>query len=314
MQPPSSSTTVVEGELNLADKKLSSAPVDPEELARASERKALVEQGKTLQAQQLYADASKKADEAIIQLATLRTERDEALRERDRARDAEKAAVKKALDDAELAGKEFAKRWDDREKDFAQQKKDLEDGIARQTQFYLTMGCYGLAVICVIIAGLLAYFSFQSGPVGIATLGKRIGLPSLFAMIFFALGRLTSQSWFWWACGIVSAVAVLSFVAAYVIDARKTKKVSEEKSKVQQVGDDLITAVSDIRGVLKNPPVEVVRKIMEAKTVEEATAVVQSAVKSLIDGILSEYVTESDGTAAYVDSRRRSLGLINSRS
>lgn len=296
--PKSDQQILIRGELGTADQKLADVPPDPVFRASLQEKENLVKDGKLKELQMLYDKEVQSAKEQVAKIKLLEDERDRAVKAADEARAREKAAIEKYVEEAQKTAKAHKEKLEALEKEQNQ-----------KTQFWLTMSCYGLAVLCLIAAGLIGYLSIQAGAVGLGSL-KRVSLPVMFSLLFFGLGWLTTKPWFWWACGITFGLALLAFIILVVIDARKAGSTAQEKTKIQQVGDDLVTAINDIREVLKNPPMELVSKIMGARTVEEATATIQTAVKGLVDGKLKEYVTEADGTAAYVDSRRRKLGLV----
>jgi hypothetical protein len=311
-QPPSNPTTIVKGELTLADTRLSSVEPDPKELVAQAQREAMVKSGEALGAQKAYQDANSRATEANKQLGALQTERDAAITDRDAARAREVQATQSFAAQTEANGVAFKTQWDSREATNAKVVKDLKDGIAAKTQLYLTMGCYGLGVLCVIGAALRTYMAVQTGGLGLVSAAKSAGTLALFAALFFALGRLTSEPWFWYACGTVLVITVVSVVAIFVIDSKKTKALADAHQTAKSVGDDVITAISDIRNNLKHPPATLVQKILDAKTPTAAAAAVSSVLTEVVDPTLREYVTESDGTAAYVDARRRALSLVTS--
>lgn len=296
--PASDQKIIIDGELTTADQKLNDVSADRAVLDSLPQKETLAKEGKLKELKELYEGEVQTAKEQLETIRKLTAERDHAIAEAEAARVREKTAVGEYVAQAKKNAEAHEK-----------EVKDLKSGIARKTQLWLTMSCYAIAVLCLIAAGLIGYLSVQAGAVGLGSL-KRVALPVLFSAMFFGLGRLTSMPWFWWACGITFGVALIGFVILIVIDARKVGATGQEKTKIQQVGDDLVTAINDIREILKNPPMELVTKIMGAQTVEEATATIRTAVKGLVDGKLKEYVTEADGTAAYVDSRRRKLGLI----
>jgi len=296
--PKSDQQILIRGELGTADQKLEDVTPDPELRASLQEKENLVKEGKLKELQTLYEKEVQTAKEQVAAIARLTSERDRAVQDAEVARAREKQAVSEYEAKAKKNAEEYEKKLE-----------EMKSETTRRTQFWLTMSCYGIAVLCLVAAGLIGYLSIQAGAVGFGTL-KRIGLPVLFSLLFFGLGWLTSQPWFWWACGITFGLALVAFILLVVMDARKAGKTAQEKTKIQQVGDDLVTAIDDIRVALKNPPQELVSKIVNAQTVEEATATIRESVKGLVDGKLKEYVTESDGTAAYVDSRRRALCLL----
>lgn len=310
-QVPGNPTVIVRGELGIADQRLSSVPVDPVEVAETAKREALVKSGEASAAQAAYKDAASRADQANQQLASLTTAKDQAIVERDAARTRELAESKRFSDLTLANANDFEKKWKDRETAVNKIIEDERNDVAKKTQFYLTMGCYGLGVLCVIGAAVRTYMAVQTMGVGLVSAAKSAGTLGLFAALFFALGRLTSQPWFWWACGIVLVITVIGVVAIFVIDAKKTKALAQDHAQVKGVSDDLITAISDIRNGLKKPSAALVQKVQQAKTPEEASAAVTAVLTDVVNPTLSEYVTEGDGTAAYVDNRRRALALVS---
>jgi hypothetical protein len=314
LQPPGPHTNSVEGELSLADKKLVTVPVDPTELALGQARREANLQGKSDTYQKLYEQSATKSEDLVKGLTAAQTARDEAIKERDAAREREKTVLKEYQATVERNANEFKKQWDDEKKRRDQVEKDLKDGIGRQTQLWLTMGCYGLGVICFIFAAVRGYMAFQTGGLGIVSAAKSAGVAIFCGACFFALGRLTSQPWFWYACGGVLVLAVVSVVVVLVIDARKTRKQLDDKKEIQACTDDVIAGVEELRVTSKNPPASMVQAMQTelgaGATPDQAITAIKATLKTVVDPTLKQWVTEGDGVAEYVDSRRRAMELV----
>lgn len=312
-QPASNPTTIVEGELSAAEAQLEKVKPDQATLLQGEKNKALVESGKADEARRAYAKETEKAKDLLTQLAKAEADRTTAIATAKQAIEGERAATQKFILDAKQADEDFDKKWKDRENVVNQKIKDLEDGIAKKTQFWLTMACYGLGVACFIFVGVRIYMTMQTGGVGLVGGLRSCGIFIFLGLLFFGLGNLVSQPWFWWACGIVLALSVVATGVILVIDSHKTKLVETTRAQTSQVSDDLIGAVHDIRAQLKSPPADLVHKIMSATDLRAATDATKEFLSTVVDPTLSSYVTVADGTAAYVDGRRRALGLISDK-
>lgn len=313
LQPPGPHTDSVEGELSLADKKLVSVPVDPTELALGQARREANLQGKTETYQKLYAESATKSEKLVGDLSAAQTAKDEAVKERDAAREREKETIKVYQATVEKNAEEFKQKWDEEAKRRDAIEKDLKEGIGRQTQLWLTMGCYGLGVACFIFVAVRAFMAFQTGGIGLTGVFKSSGVVMIAGACFFALGKFTSQPWFWWVCGLILAGVVVSGVLSMVFDARHAKKQVDEKKEIQECTDDVIAGVEEMRTFAKNPPANMVAA-MQAElgpgtTPEQATAAIKATLRTVVDPTLKQWVTEGDGVARYVDERRRALEL-----
>ena len=317
LQPAGPHTDSVEGELSLADKKLVSVPVDPVELALGQARREANLAGKSETYQKLYEQSSTKSDTLVKDLGAAQQARDEAIKERDAARDREKTVVKQYQETVERNATEYKKQWDEEQLRRNKIETDLKDGIAAKTQLWLTMGCYGLGVGCFLFAAIRGYMAFQTGGLALMGVVKSAGLAVFCGACFFALGKLTSQSWFWWACGSVLALSIVSFVVVLVVDAHKTKKELVAKKEIQDCTDDVIAGVEDVRATSKNPPASVVKAMQDelgaGTTPEQATAAIKATLRTVVDPTMKEWVTETDGVAEYVDARRRALELVSTK-
>ncbi len=166
-QAPGNPTTIVRGELGIADQRLSTVPPDPAEVAEIAKREALVKSGEVAAAQVAYKDAASRADQANQQLASLQTAKDQAIVERDAARARELAESKRFAELTQKNADDFDKKWKEREAAVQKIVEDERSGLAKKTQFYLTMGCYGLGVLCVIGAAVRTYMSVQTMGAGL---------------------------------------------------------------------------------------------------------------------------------------------------
>lgn len=315
LQPDGPHTVFIEKELGLADKTLSSVPVDPIELALGQARREANLLGQRETFEKLYEQSSTKSDTLVKDLGSALTARDEAIKERDAARVKEKTAITQFQETVERNAAEFKKKWDDEQIRRDKNEQEWKNGIAAKTQLWLTMGCYGLGVGCFLYAAIRSYMVFQTGGLGLTGIVKSVGLAVLCGACFFALGKLTSQPWFWWACGTVLALACVSFIAVLVVDAHKTKNEMVEKKEMQECTDDVIAGVDELRSTSKNPPMSMILAMQQemggGTTVEQATVAIKAALRTVIDPTMRQWVTEGDGVAKYVDERRRAMELVN---
>jgi hypothetical protein len=163
------------------------------------------------------------------------------------------------------------------------------DDFGRKVAVYTANGIGALCLLAAIAAGILTK---NLTYVGWCMVGSFLG---------FGTARVVGHWIFPWVVGVGSVIIVAGVVCVLVMERRKAKRLA--------VADDVIAAVEEIRGFLKSPPVEVVEEIRKAESTEAAVAVLRR-VGERVKRILSDWITEHDGSAAVVDERRRALRLI----
>lgn len=172
-QPAGPNTTVVDGELGLAESRLSGVKPSAEEQLAAEQRRVLVESGKVEEARRAYdsakADAKRMSDEVVS------------------ARAAAAAADAKAAAAVEHEGRAIAdatKRYNEL---LAAQRSEEAAAQARDLRWAA--------------AGCLAIFLLGAGFGQLA--GLRLVWPfGLIALLLFGLAQIVTQPWFMPACGI----------------------------------------------------------------------------------------------------------------
>jgi hypothetical protein len=187
-QPAGAATTIVRGELAIADERLSDAPPDAAEQLASAQREALVLSGKVDEAHKAYADAATeaKASSDRVSKAEQAAAASEALT--NAALSSQKAALQ-ALKSG-LEADTFATQ-----KLLDEQRRDLNNAEASRQAKELRWAA----------AGCLAIFMLGAGFGQLA--GLRIVWPfGLFAMFLFGLAQIVSQPWFLYATGGVMAV------------------------------------------------------------------------------------------------------------
>lgn len=189
--PPGTPKVQVEGELSIADNRLSDVQPDPVEVAAAAQRALLVEQGKTAEAQLAYQNAANDGKAQASAITKAQADRDQANKDRDAAF----AARDKAVSD-------FAAQV---EKNRIANQKIIDDAnnAATATQVHML----DLAALA-----CLALFGLGLGFGGAA--GLKLSWPfGVFSVLCFGLAQIIAQWWFMWACG--GAIVIAGAAAAW---------------------------------------------------------------------------------------------------
>jgi hypothetical protein len=79
---------------------------------------------------------------------------------------------------------------------------------------------------------------------------------------------------------------------------------------VGRVGDDIISAIEEVRNKFKTGTSDVNEVFENYAATKDLSAARLNLRKNVLDTVLKQWVTEDDGTAAYVDRRRRAKSLI----
>jgi hypothetical protein len=183
-QPPSHATTVVDGELGIAEQRLSGTQVDLAEKAAAAERAALVMSGKVEEARKAYETSKSEATESAKAVALAQADALQKKQESEAARQHEKDTILKFQ-------AEILKDSQDTERKF----NELKSAEAKAQALWLRI----LAGVCLII--FLAGTGF--GQLAGAKIVWPFGVASL---LLFGLAQIVTKTWFLWATGGVLAV------------------------------------------------------------------------------------------------------------
>lgn len=180
-QPAGNATTIVEGELGVADERLSGTPADSAELLASASREALVQSGKAAEARSAYEKANTDAKADAARAASAETDARLA-RERERQTIAE--YEKKISEDAAATQAKMDK---------------LKDAEAHEQAKMLRW----------IAAGCLAIFLLATGFGQWA--GAKLTWPfGVTALLLFGLAQLVTQTWFIYATnGVLGVIAIV---------------------------------------------------------------------------------------------------------
>ena len=310
-QPAAPATDTVKNELGLADLNLSFAPVDPTERALGAEREAMFQSGKAAAAQEAYKTALASSAVSLTDLTTAKQEAKDAIDARDLARQGEKDAIAKREADITANTKEYnAKMVKLQQDDNAALQKERDD-TAKKTQFWLTMGCYSLGVVCLLAAALRGYLAVQTMGVGVLSAAKTVAVFVLLGACFMGLGHLVAQTWFWTACGIVLGLTVVAAIVIAILDAHKTGALAANHKAVTTATDDVISGISEMHSALATPTADALHAVQSAigGTVEQAAAAIAAVHTSLVTPALQSWVTAGDGVAEYVAQRSAALKI-----
>jgi len=180
--------TKVDGELTVAENRLSTVVVDQSELAAARGRDLLVEQGKTAEARAAYEKAAADGKAQAAELQRMQDEVRAAKEARDAARTSEAAALHKYEMDSIANEAAFKKALD------AAHNEVLRD----QVKWLNIAG-----------GGCLVLFALGLGFGGAA--GLKLTWPfAVFSVLCFGLAQIIAMPWFLWAVGIATGIVVLA--------------------------------------------------------------------------------------------------------
>lgn len=196
-QAPGKEKDVVNGELSLADNRVSNVTPDKEEAQAAEQRAELIYQGKAEEAARLYNVANKVALEEVEKRAKLEQKLQDALEQQEKERKAYLEEV-------------------DRLKAYAAKLQDAE-----KSKQALTLRLIGI--------GFIAVFGLAVGFGHIA--GLRLGwVFGVIGLLFLGVAQVVALWWFKWACfGLVAAVAL--FCAWWVYQRHRENTLAEDLKK-----------------------------------------------------------------------------------
>lgn len=212
--------TVVEGELSIAEGRLSGVEADALELAAARARELLVEQGRTAEARTAYEKAAQKGEQQAKELEAARIETARANQERDDARAATLSAIQ-----------EYTKKMEENQVEFDKKLKAAQDKVAADQIRALNIA----GAACLVLLGLGVGFG---GPAGL----KMTWPFGVIALMCFGLAQILGLWWFKWAI-LAAVLIVLAVVGWWVwnqfklgtLKEKATEKATAFNSLLQQV-------------------------------------------------------------------------------
>lgn len=258
-QPPSNATTVVDGELGIAQSRLSSVTPSAEEQIAAAQRQALVASGKAEEARRAYADANVAAKVLSDELVKAKSEAA-----------ASEAKAADARENARKALEELQAKLDADHKASQDAINKLKNDEANEQAKELRWAA----------AGCLAVFLLGAG------FGQMAGLKlvwpfGLFALFLFGLAQLVTQVWFLYAVfavlvvgGIATGYWVYTHYKAGTLakdTAEKAQRLAEVAHAVVPVLDDAYDAATEPMKQLLDEKVFGPLKKLMANTAAEAT-------------------------------------------
>lgn len=177
----------VDGELAIADSKLSQSEPDPMELAAGQARALLFQQGKTEEARAAYAKAVDDGKALSAELIVAKKATEDAIAERDAARERELTVIKN-----------YKKIVEDNKLEYEKKIKALNDATQRAQVKTLTYAAIGFWVLFGLGLGF-------GGPAGLKLTWPFAALGTL----CLGLAQLVAQVWFMWACAVAVLVALV---------------------------------------------------------------------------------------------------------
>ena len=251
----------VAGELSVADGRLDGVTADPVEVAAAAQRALLVEQGKTLQAQQAYQDAVRDSKAEAADLATEETKAAEAYREQLEAEDKLATAT---------AG--YEKRVSDNEAANTKRLQAVEDSIrtAQVRDLNLVGGLAGLRM---------------TYPFGIV------------AAVLFGLAQVVGSLWFHYCLvgGLVVAVISAAYYLFSLWEAQKqhaatTAQLAQTTSVLHSVVPVLDTAYDSATPEVK--------QVLDDKVFTPLATTMDRSEKALVETIRTAATTVNPAASA----------------
>lgn len=167
------------------------------------------------------------------------------------------------------------------------------DDFGRKVAVYTANGLGALLLLIAVAVGILTK-NLQY--VGWCMLGSVCG---------FGAARVIGHWLFPWVIGGSVTLVVCGLVVAYLFDQRR----KAEKERLAKASDDLIQGVEEVRALFRNPPAELANIVLNASTPDQAIEAVKR-LGAALNKVLSEWITDADGTHDVIKSRRRQLGLI----
>ena len=265
----------VAGELSVADGRLDGVTADPVEVAAAAQRALLVEQGKTLQAQQAYQDAVRDSKAEAADLATEETKAAEAYREQLEAEDKLATAT---------AG--YEKRVSDNEAANTKRLQAVEDSIRSAQVRDLNLG----GGLCVALLALGVGFG------GLA--GLRMTYPfGIVAAVLFGLAQVVGSLWFHYCLvgGLVVAVISAAYYLFSLWEAQKqhaatTAQLAQTTSVLHSVVPVLDTAYDSATPEVK--------QVLDDKVFTPLATTMDRSEKALVETIRTAATTVNPAASA----------------
>jgi hypothetical protein len=189
--PEGNPKAVVDGELSIAEGRLSGVEADALELAAARARALLMGQGRTAEARSAYEKAAQRGEQQARELEAARIETAKANQERDDARAATLTAVQ-----------EYTQRMEQNRAEFDRRLKAAQDKVAADQIRALNVA----GAVCLVLFGLGIGFG---GPAGL----KMTWPFAVIALMCFGLAQILGLWWFKWA--ILTAVLVVLAVVVW---------------------------------------------------------------------------------------------------
>jgi len=224
--------TIVDGELGLAEARMSDVAEDQAEMVAAANRKALIEAGRAQEARSAFEAEQTKAQQLVAAVAT-------AERDRDAARAAEATARKSLEAQIEASRRANQKVLDDLQ---AAHKAEMD---AERQAFFRWMGkaLVGAGVLMILVGAFIAYASAQGGNV-MAAITKG-GVLAGAAAVCFACAWTINQPWFKWILIGGGTLSILG-VAGYLWSEWQDGKSKRQRSVEADEAEDTLKKISAV--------------------------------------------------------------------
>ena len=271
--PDAAPRTKVEGELGVAEGRLTNVSPDPAELAAAAQRDLLVEQGRAAEARSAYDRATKDAQGQAAEVARAQQEAAGARLERDTARAQEKAAL--AGFQAELERNRAANQraLDDLRAAHQKELDDAHQQVLKDQVRWLNWAAAGCSALAVLSFGLAAAFGGLVALRAVAPFSAILGFSGLVA---FGLAQVVGAWWFKWSV-LGAVLVVLGVVIWWVL---KKQKEGTLKADAEEKAARLTSALKTM--------VPVIDKVYDEGTTEltELSAKGMKTVRDLLDTLV----------------------------
>lgn len=225
---------VAQGELTVAEARLTDVQPDPQEQIAAAQRKQLVAEGKMQEAQAAYGIAAKDAQDKATAIGVLTTERDVAKADADKARQ----TADKARLDAKAATDQLAQAVNDAK---AQERAQLALD-ARKAQIHAANWAGGICGLIALACIAGAVFLSAAAPKFI----RGAICAGILCLLCFGFARFLSAPWFDTAAkwvGIAIGVAIFAWVAYEIRAAIEDKSAAAKAAKTQLVASVVVDAL-----------------------------------------------------------------------
>ncbi len=280
-QPPGTATTVVAGELGIAESRLSNVVPSADERVAAAQRQALVASGKADEARSAYASATSAARALADELAKAKAATASAEATAAAAKQHEREAV--ASYQATIAADAAATA-----KQIADLKAAHKEELARQNEAVLHDQVRWLNWAA---AGCLAIFLLGIGFGQIA--GAKIVWPfGLIAAMLLGLAQIISQWWFVWAAGSALAVAAVAVGWWVWSHYRAGTLAADSKKKAEQLGD-VTKALVPVLDKAYSSASDPLKALLDEKVFGPLNSLMDSATKATVHAIRAEQETPS---------------------